>query len=108
MSKKELSEAGICDRYITPSIQNAGWKKSQIRREYYFTDGQMLVRGRMTGWGKRKFADYLLVYQTNQPISIIEAKDNNHSVRAGMQQALAYAEVLDVPFVFSSNGVCYS
>lgn len=104
MSKKELSEADICDRYITPAIHNAGWKKSQIRREYYITDGQMLVRGQMTGRGKRKFADYLLRYQTNQPIAIIEAKDNHHSVRAGIQQALAYAEALDVPFVFSSNG----
>lgn len=82
MSKKDLSEADICDRYITPSLRNAGWKKSQIRREYYFTDGQMLVRSQMTGRGKRKFADYLLFYQTNQPIAIIEAKDNNHSVRA--------------------------
>lgn len=104
MSKKELSEADICDRYITPSLQNAGWKKSQIRREYYFTDGRMIVRGQMTGRGKRKFADYLLFYQSNQPIAIIEAKDNHHSVRAGMQQALEYATALDVPFVFSSNG----
>jgi len=104
MNKKDLSETDICDRYITPSLTDAGWKKSQIRREYYFTDGQMIVRGQMTGRGKRKFADYLLFYQSNQPIAIIEAKDNNHSVRAGMQQALAYAEALDVPFVFSSNG----
>lgn len=104
MNKKDLSEADICDRYITPSLTDAGWKKSQIRREYYFTDGQMIVRGQMTGRGKRKFADYLLFYQSNQPIAIIEAKDNNHSVRAGIQQALAYAEALDVPFVFSSNG----
>lgn len=104
MSKKDLSEADICDRYITLAIQNAGWKKSQIRREYYFTDGQMLVRGRLTGRGKRKFADYLLFHQANQPIAIVEAKDNQHSVRAGIQQALGYAEVLDVPFVFSSNG----
>lgn len=104
MSKKDLSEADICDRYITPSLHCAGWKRSQIRREYYFTDGQMLVRGQMTGRGKRKFADYLLFYQPNQPIAIIEAKDNQHSVRAGIQQALAYAEALDIPFVFSSNG----
>lgn len=104
MSKKDLSEADICDRYITPAIYDAGWKKSQVRREYYFTDGQMIVRGQMTGRGKRKFADYLLFYQPNQPIAVIEAKDNNHSVGDGIQQALGYAKALQVPFVFSSNG----
>jgi len=104
MSKKDLSEAEICDRYITPALYEAGWKKSQIRREYGFTDGQMIVRGQMAGRGARKRADYLLYYPANQPIAVIEAKDNNHSVRAGIQQALAYAEALQVPFVFSSNG----
>ncbi|MBD3886213.1 DEAD/DEAH box helicase family protein [Phormidium tenue FACHB-886] len=104
MSKKDLSEADICDRYITPAIYDAGWKKSQIRREYGFTDGQMVVRGQIAARSIRKRADYLLLYQPNQPIAIIEAKDNNHSVRAGIQQALAYAKALDVPFMFSSNG----
>ncbi|MBD2016147.1 DEAD/DEAH box helicase family protein [Microcoleus sp. FACHB-53] len=104
MSKKDLSEADICDRYITPALYEAGWKKSQIRREYGFTDGQMIVRGQMAGRGARKRADYLLYYPSNQPIAVIEAKDNNHSVRAGIQQALGYAETLQVPFVFSSNG----
>jgi type I restriction enzyme R subunit len=104
MNKKDLSEADICDRYITPALYEAGWKKSQIRREYGFTDGQMIVRGQMAGRGARKRADYLLYYPSNQPIAVIEAKDNNHSVRAGIQQALAYAEALQVPFVFSSNG----
>jgi type I restriction enzyme, R subunit len=104
MSKKDLSEADICDRYITPALYEAGWKKSQIRREYGFTDGQMIVRGQMAGRGARKRADYLLYYPSNQPLALIEAKDNNHSVRAGIQQALAYAEALQVPFVFSSNG----
>lgn len=104
MSKKDLSEADICDRYITPALYQAGWKKSQIRREYGFTDGQMIVRGQMAARGTRKRADYLLYYPSNQPIAVIEAKDNNHSVRAGMQQALAYAKALEVPFVFSSNG----
>ncbi|MBD2100277.1 EcoAI/FtnUII family type I restriction enzme subunit R [Leptolyngbya sp. FACHB-261] len=104
MSKKDLSEADICDRYITPALYEAGWKKSQVRREYYFTDGQMIVRGQMTVRGDRKFADYLLFYQSNQPIAVIEAKDNNRSVGAGIQQALRYAAALQVPFVFSSNG----
>jgi type I restriction enzyme R subunit len=104
MNKKDLSEADICDRYITPALHEAGWKKSQIRREYGFTDGQMIVRGQMAGRGAKKRADYLLYYPANQPIAVIEAKDNNHSVGAGIQQALAYAEALQVPFVFSSNG----
>jgi type I restriction enzyme, R subunit len=104
MSKKDLSEADICDRYITPAIYDAGWKKSQVRREYGFTDGQMIVRGQMAARSVRKRADYLLFYQPNQPIAVIEAKDNNHSVRAGIQQALGYAAALQVPFVFSSNG----
>jgi len=104
MNKKDLSEADICDRYITPALHEAGWKKSQIRREYGFTDGQMIVRGQMAARGAKKRADYLLYYPANQPIAVIEAKDNNHSVGAGIQQALAYAEALQVPFVFSSNG----
>uniref|UniRef100_UPI0025B59BEE EcoAI/FtnUII family type I restriction enzme subunit R n=1 Tax=Trichocoleus desertorum TaxID=1481672 RepID=UPI0025B59BEE len=104
MSKKDLSETDICDRYITPALHQAGWKKSQIRREYGFTDGQMMVVGPLVSRGKRKRADYLLFYQSNQPIAVIEAKDNHHSVGDGMQQALGYAEALQVPFVFSSNG----
>jgi type I restriction enzyme R subunit len=104
MNKKDLSEPDICDRYITPALYEAGWKKSQIRREYGFTDGQMIVRGQMAARGARKRADYLLYYPANQPIAVIEAKDNKHSVGAGIQQALAYAEALQVPFVFSSNG----
>ncbi len=104
MSKKDLSETDICDRYITPALHDAGWKRSQIRREFGFTDGQMIVRGQMTARGKRKRADYLLFHHTNQPIAVIEAKDNNHSIGAGIQQAQGYADALDVPFVFSSNG----
>jgi type I restriction enzyme R subunit len=104
MNKKDLSEADICDRYITPALYEAGWKKSQIRREYGFTDGQMIVRGQMAGRAAKKRADYLLYYPANHPIAVIEAKDNNHSVRGGIQQALAYAKALHVPFVFSSNG----
>jgi type I restriction enzyme R subunit len=104
MSKKDLSETDICDRYITPALYDAGWKKSQIRREYTFTDGQMIVRGQMTARGAQKRADYLLFHHSNQPIAVIEAKDNTHSVGAGIQQAQGYAAALGVPFVFSSNG----
>ncbi len=74
MNKKDLSEAEICDRYITPALYEAGWEKSQILREYGFTDGQMIVRGQMAGLGARKRADYLLYYPSNQPMALIEAK----------------------------------
>jgi hypothetical protein len=104
MNKKSLSESDICDRFITPSIVQSGWEAHQWRREYAFTDGRIIVRGKMVARGKQKRADYLLFYKTNLPIAVIEAKDNNHSLGAGMQQGLAYSVALDVPFVFSSNG----
>lgn len=104
MSKKSLSERDICTKFITPAIQNAGWNiQTQVLEEVSFTDGKIYVRGKMTARGDRKRADYLLYYQDN-PIAIIEAKDNKHSVRAGIQQALNYARILDIPSVFSSNG----
>ena len=104
MNKKSLSESDICDRFITPSIVQSGWEAHQWRREYAFTDGRIIVRGKMVARGKQKRADYLLFYKPNLPIAVIEAKDNNHSLGAGMQQGLAYSVALDVPFVFSSNG----
>lgn len=104
MDKKALSESDICDRFITPAIENAGWTSDQWRREFSFTDGKMIVRGKMVARGKPRRADYLLFHKPNIPIAVIEAKDNKHSVRAGMQQGLDYSERLDVPFVFSSNG----
>jgi type I restriction enzyme R subunit len=104
MNKKSLSESDICDRYISPSLVKSGWEETHWRREYAFTDGRIIVRGELIARGKQKRADYLLFYKPNLPIAIVEAKDNNHSVGAGMQQALAYAQTLDIPFVFSSNG----
>jgi type I restriction enzyme R subunit len=104
VNKKALSESDICDRFITPAIQDAGWAQHQWRREYGFTDGKIIVRGNLVARGKRKRADYLLFYNPNLPIALIEAKDNNHSVGSGLQQGIAYAEQLQVPFVFSSNG----
>ena len=76
----------------------------QIREEVPFTKGRIIVRGKLVTRGKAKRADYILYYKPNIPIAIIEAKDNNHSVGDGMQQALDYAATLNVPFVFSSNG----
>jgi type I restriction enzyme R subunit len=105
MSKKSLTETEICDRYITPAIVQAGWNQhTQVRREYSFTAGQVLVRGKVAVRGKQKRADYLLQHRPNFPLAVVEAKDNKHPVGGGMQQALGYAEALDVPFVFTSNG----
>ena len=105
MDKRNLSERDVCTKYITPAIENAGWNKlTQFREEVTFTDGKIYVKGKLTARGTRKRADYILYYKPNIPVAIIEAKDNNHSVRAGMQQALDYALVLDVPSAFSSNG----
>lgn len=105
MNKKDLSEADIKEKFITPAVTKAGWdEQTQLGREIFFTDGRIYVKGKMTARGKRKFADYILFYKPNVPIAIIEAKDNNHSVKAGIQQALGYSNTLDIPFVFSSNG----
>ncbi|MBY0240254.1 MAG: DEAD/DEAH box helicase family protein [Burkholderiaceae bacterium] len=103
--KKNLSERDICTKYITPAITAAGWDlHTQIREEVSFTKGRVIVRGKLHARGEQKRADYILYYKSNIPIAVIEAKENGHSVGAGMQQALNYAETLGVPFVFSSNG----
>ncbi len=105
MNKKSLSERDICTKFITPALEKSGWDKQlQILEEVSFTDGKIIVRGKLTTRGNRKRADYILYLKPNIPIAIIEAKDNNHSVRAGIQQALDYAKILDIPCVFSSNG----
>ncbi len=105
MNKKDLSERDICTKFITPAIEKAGWNRlTQLLEEVSFTDGKIYVKGKLTARGKQKRADYILYYKPNIPIAIIEAKDNNHSVRAGIQQALDYAQILDIPCVFSSNG----
>ena len=105
MSKKDLNETEICQNFITPAIACAGWDQlTQVRREFAFTDGRVIVRGKIAARGKKKRADYLLFFQSNLPLAIVEAKDNNQPLGSGMQQALAYAQTLDVPFVFSSNG----
>lgn len=105
MNKKSLSERDICTKFITPNIVAAGWDiDSQVREEVFFTDGRIYVRGKIHTRGAQKRADYVLYYKPNIPIAIIEAKDNKHSVRAGIQQALDYAKTLEIPFVFSSNG----
>ena len=105
MNKKTLNETEICDLFITPAIRRAGWDQhTQIRREYTFTAGRVRVQGNLASRDGRRRADYVLFYRPNLPLAVVEAKDNRHLVGRGMQQALDYAEALDVPFVFASNG----
>ena len=106
-NKKELSEIDICDLFITPAIKDAGWDPmQQIRREVTLTPGPIIVRGNMSSRNKKKkkFADYVLYQEPGVPVAVVEAKENNHTVSHGMQQALGYAEILEVPSAFSSNG----
>jgi type I restriction enzyme R subunit len=105
LNKKELSERDICTKFITPAVKDAGWNIiTQIREEVTFTKGRIIVQGQTAKRGKTKRADYILYYKPNIPIALIEAKDNTYSVGSGMQQALEYGEMQDIPFVFSSNG----
>lgn len=107
MNKKKMSERSIITQYIIPAIEKSGWDKKQIAEEVTFTDGRIIVRKKLVSRGSKKRADIILSYQsnsTNIPLAIIEAKDNKHSIRAGMQQAIDYGDILDVPFVYSSNG----
>jgi len=110
-NKKELSESDICDKYITPAITNAGWDPmSQVRREFSLTPGPVIVRGNLSARNKKKkkFADYALFWELSVPIAVIEAKENNHTVSHGMQQALGYAEIMGVPSAYSSNGDAFA
>lgn len=100
-----LTEEDVKLRSITPSVINSGWKHEQIFMEYFFTDGQVIVRGNSVRRGRRKKADYILTHSNSQlPLAIIEAKDGSHSIGDGMQQAIEYASILNVPFAYSSNG----
>ncbi len=107
LDKKSLSESDICDKFISPAVQQAGWSlHEQIYREYTLRPGRMVVRGRTAARDPKSvlFADYALFFKANIPIAVIEAKDNRHAIGAGMPQAITYAGLLDVPFSFSSNG----
>ncbi|MDL5036729.1 DEAD/DEAH box helicase family protein [Comamonas sp. Y6] len=107
MDKKQLSEADIRSKFIDPAILKAGWSEAnQIYREYAITNGRIVVRGQRAQRNMQTAlrADYLLCWQYGQPLAVVEAKDNNHTVGAGLQQATDYAERMGVPFAFSSNG----
>ena len=105
MEKRQLSERDICTKFITPALERSGWDiATQIREEFPLTKGRIIVRGKLFSRARNKRADYVLFLKPNLPIAVIEAKDNTHTVGNGMQQALGYAALLDVPFAFSSNG----
>ncbi len=102
---KELSEADIRTKFITPAIVKAGWNiDTQIREEYPITKGRIIAKGKVCKRDNPLKADYILFYKQNIPLAVVEAKDNNHTMAHGMQQALQYAKMMDIPFVFSSNG----
>ena len=101
----KLSERDVITKFILPEIEQAGWNKlSQIREEVSFTDGRIFVKGKKTKRGKVKRADIILFYKPNIPVAVLEAKEKNHSCGDGMQQALEYANILDIPVAISSNG----
>ena len=107
MDKKKLSEADICEKFILPAFEQAGWDTmEQIHREYTLRPGRVVVRGHHASRDKKSVlrADYVLFYKPNIPLAVVEVKDNHHAIGAGMAQAINYGELLNVPFVFSSNG----
>ena len=104
VNKKELKEQEIRTMFITPALKEKGWEVlKNMREEYYFTDGRVLVAGSQHSVAEGKKADYLL-YHNGKPIAVVEAKDNKHAVGGGMQQAIDYALILDLKFAYSSNG----
>ena len=103
LSKKQMSEEDIKLQYITPAITSK-WNIQKITMETQITDGRVNIKGNLVFREPPKRADYVLYLSANNPIAIVEAKDNNHSVSFGLQQAMTYAQMLDLPFAYSSNG----
>ena len=100
-----MSEADIRMKFINPEIEKAGWDlNGQVRTEVSFTEGRIIINGKTIKRARRKIADYVLYYKGENPLAIIEAKNNRHDLGDGMQQAKEYGEILDVPFIFTSNG----
>ena len=105
LNKKQMTEEDIKLNYITPAINASGWKNGiNITMETKITDGKINIKGNMAYREKAKKADYLLYLNKYNPIAVVEAKDNNHSISHGLQQAMTYAQMLDLPFAYSSNG----
>lgn len=103
LPKSEMSEEDVKLQYITPAITSK-WDRGKITMETQVTDGKINLKGNFVFREKPKRADYILYLNANNPIAIIEAKDNKHSISHGLQQAMAYAKMLDLPFAYSSNG----
>lgn len=103
LNKKQMTEEDIKFHYITPSITSK-WNKDKITMETQITDGKINIRGNLRFRENPKKADYILYLNNNNPIAIVEAKDNRKSVSYGLQQAMEYAKMLDLPFAYSSNG----
>ena len=103
LPKKQMSEEDIKLQYITPSITSK-WSRDKITMETRITDGRINLKGNLVFREKPKRADYILYRSANNPIAVVEAKDNTHGVSYGLQQAMTYARMLDVPFAYSSNG----
>jgi type I restriction enzyme, R subunit len=105
MKEERLSEQDVTSKFVLPALQRAGWDSlSQIREQYTFTAGRIVVRGKTVKRGEQKRIDVLLFHKNHYPIAIIEVKGHSHALGDGMQQGLRYAEDLDVPFVYSTNG----
>jgi type I restriction enzyme R subunit len=104
LSKQEMTEEDIKLNYITPALQKGWNEKITMERKVQFTDGRINLKGNMVSRGKPKFADYVLYLNTGKPIAVVEAKDNNHTISHGLQQAITYAQMMDLPFAYSSNG----
>ena len=105
IDKKQMTEEDIKLNFITPAILSKGWQdKITMETQLRFTDGKVNLRGNIVNREAPKKADYVLYFAKNNPLAVVEAKDNNHSVSFGMQQAKLYAQMLDVKFAYSSNG----
>lgn len=105
LPKNQMTEEDIKLNYITPALLSRGWtNKITMETKVQFTDGKINIRGNLVTRGNPKKADYILYFNANKPIAIVEAKDNNHTVSFGLQQAMDYAQMLDIPFAYSSNG----
>ncbi len=108
MNKEKMTEQDICSKFVLPSILKAGWDSMQhVREQVTFTAGRIRVDGNTISRGERKRADYILYYKNNFPIAIVEAKDNTHAIGDGLEQAKSYAQILHVPFAYSTNGEGY-
>ena len=105
LGKKQMSEEDIKLNFITPVIQR-GWK-GHITMETRITDGRINIRGNIVARSKPKFADYLLYLNDGKPIAVVEAMDNNHSVSHGLQQAMTYAQMMDLPFAYAASAVVH-